>query len=109
MWCPVTAKDSTDAYQLATVKSYGDGKEATVVFPDGKEKTVKVAECHRHDPSHDEDYEDAGNMGDLHEAPLLKLLGKRHARDAIYTWSGHILISVNPYHMIPRCARHPFP
>eukprot|EP00966_Prymnesium_polylepis_P068083 1582433-Prymnesium_polylepis.1 len=24
-------------------------------------------------------------MADLHEAPLLKLLGRRHARDAIYT------------------------
>ena len=50
--------------------------------------------------STDLDLDDAGRMGDLHEAPLLKLIGRRHASDKIYTWSGHILLSVNPYHII---------
>ena len=76
-----------------------DGTSADVKL-NGRSLTVKTSTCHTFDPSHDRDYDDAGKMADLHEAPLLKLLGKRHARDAIYTWSGEILLSVNPYFLI---------
>jgi myosin-5 len=61
---------------------------------------VPIDSCARFDSSHTTDWDDVGMMGDLHEAPLIALLRGRHARDAIYTWSGDVLISVNPYHLI---------
>ncbi len=41
------------------------------------------------------------DMDDLHEAPLLDLLRRRHAQGNIYTYSNFVLISVNPHRIIP--------
>ena len=81
------------------IEQLDDGK-VRVEAPDGTQE-IK-SEWHRHDASHDRDLEDAGLMSDLNEAALLKLLARRFARDAIYTWTGDILLSVNPYRTIPQ-------
>jgi myosin heavy subunit len=39
-------------------------------------------------------------MNNMHEGPLLALLDRRYAKDKIYTFTGDILISINPYKMI---------
>ena len=72
-------------------------------FRGGHEDVVQdvVTKWHPHDISHDSDFDDAGQMSDLHEAPLLNLLSRRFARGAIYTWTGDILLSVNPYREVP--------
>jgi hypothetical protein len=88
-------------WELAEVRSWGAAGTSAVVAVAGRELTVELSDCHYHDPSHLVDFEDAGQMGDLHEAPLIKLLSRRHARDAIYTWTGETLLSINPYRLIP--------
>ena len=88
-------------WELAEIMNWGgDGKTALVRLG-GRKITVEIQNCHHHDPSHKMDIDDAGKMADLHEAPLLKLLKQRHARDAIYTWSGETLLSINPYRLVP--------
>lgn len=51
--------------------------------------------------SHGVDLDDVAEMDNMHEAPLLHLLRTRYLRDQIYTYTGDILISINPYHDIP--------
>eukprot|EP00966_Prymnesium_polylepis_P181004 4192512-Prymnesium_polylepis.1 len=86
-------------WELATVAAFNDDGTVSVELDDGSRSVV--SRWHRHDPSHDKDLEDAGQMSDLHEAALLKLLARRFAADKIYTWTGDILLSVNPYREIP--------
>lgn len=62
---------------------------------------VPLAETHPLDASHMGDSEDIAQMNNMHEGPLLALLDRRYHRDAIYTFTGDILISVNPYKGIP--------
>lgn len=45
--------------------------------------------------------QDAAKLNSLHEAALLSLLHTRFANDDIYTYTGDVLISVNPYKNIP--------
>ena len=99
LWVPST---TDEVWSLATVNAVApDGKTADVLV-NGAKKTVPMQTAHPWDPSHDGDFDDVGKMGDLHEAPLLAMLEKRYARDAIYTWSGEILLSLNPYRQIDR-------
>mmetsp|Transcript_12788 Transcript_12788/g.19580 ORF Transcript_12788/g.19580 Transcript_12788/m.19580 type:complete len:328 (+) Transcript_12788:153-1136(+) len=70
----------------------------------GKEEAIwEVAEedIHPFDPSHALNLEDASNLNNLHEAPLLALLRRRFRQGQIYTSTGNLLISVNPYRPIP--------
>lgn len=46
-------------------------------------------------------HQDAAKLNNLHEAALLSLLHTRFANDDIYTYTGDVLISVNPYKTIP--------
>ena len=46
-------------------------------------------------------------MDNLHEAPLVHLLQRRFTADQIYTYTGDILISVNPYKPIGGLYRLP--
>ena len=62
---------------------------------------VPLSETHPLDASHMGDSEDIAQMNNMHEGPLLALLDRRYHRDAIYTFTGDILISVNPYKGIP--------
>lgn len=45
--------------------------------------------------------QDAAKLNSLHEAALLSLLHTRFENDDIYTYTGDVLISVNPYKTIP--------
>lgn len=45
--------------------------------------------------------QDAAKLNSLHEAALLSLLHTRFGNDDIYTYTGDVLISVNPYKTIP--------
>ena len=55
------------------------------------------ADAHPFDPSHEINHPNLADMDDMHEAPLVHLLQRRFAADEIYTFTGDILISVNPY------------
>ena len=96
VWVP----SKTKVWQLATVDAW---KQSTVevTTAEGQHETLDQAKAARWDPSHDGDIDDLAKMNQLHEAPLLTALGRRYKRDAIYTYTGDVLVSVNPYKSIP--------
>ena len=90
LWVPTPEDKKNDpmrtVWELATLRSWGADGTSAVVMVGGRELTVQLCNCHSYDPSHAIDFDDAGTMGDLHEAPLIKLLKRRHQADTIYTW-----------------------
>lgn len=75
-------------------------RDATLTANDGSIVTVPLSTTARWAASHATDHDDVGTMDDLHEAPLLELLRRRFDASRIYTWSGDVLISVNPFQPI---------
>jgi len=71
------------------------------VLRGNREETLAIEETSVHDPSHDLNINDISNLNNLSEAPLLHLLRRRFVDNSIYTYCGHVLISVNPYKTIP--------
>jgi myosin heavy subunit len=53
-----------------------------------------------HNSSHDEYHSNISDIDDLHEAPLLDLLRRRHEMGDIYTYSNFVLMCVNPHREI---------
>lgn len=78
----------------------GDGN---LVIENGTGETITLqkVDTHQVDPTHFEDLEDLCSMNNLHEAPLLNCLKRRFLADKIYTTTGDVLISINPYKSIP--------
>lgn len=46
-------------------------------------------------------------MNNLHEAPLLYVIKQRLQSDSIYTYTGNVLVSLNPYKSIPGLYDNP--
>jgi myosin V len=59
------------------------------------------------DPTHKMDLANLCQMNNLHEAPLLDILRNRFMRNSIYTYTADVLISVNPYYVIPELYSSP--
>ena len=93
-----TAKSTTATSSGSNVG--GNAPEVVVLTADGERKTFSREEIHRGDPSHFEDNADLCAMNHLHEAPLLDCLRRRFHADSIYTTTGDVLISINPYKRI---------
>lgn len=87
-------------WALGAIKQmYRDGVELRY-GPNNEIYRVQMTETHPFDLSHLEDNDDIANMNNMHEGPLLSLLERRYDADKIYTFTGDILISINPYKMI---------
>ena len=99
-WCRVT--DDEGVWRLHEVSSWENGK---VTASTGEE--FQEADAHPFDPSHEVNHSNLADMDDMHEAPLVHLLQRRFAADEIYTFTGDILISVNPYKPIHGLYRLP--
>lgn len=52
--------------------------------------------------------EDLGTLNDLHEASALAVLANRFKKDFVYTNIGDVLISINPYCVLPNAFPIPF-
>ncbi|GMF09243.1 unnamed protein product [Phytophthora lilii] len=103
VWCP----DPRNVWQLGTVAE-DDGQKLHVLLPDADaEQQFDVAQVHPYDPTHSMDLDNVAEMDNLHEAPLLDLLRRRYLEDKIYTYTGDILISINPYKNIPMLYNFP--
>ncbi|TYZ59134.1 hypothetical protein PybrP1_000059, partial [[Pythium] brassicae (nom. inval.)] len=104
VWCP----DPRNVWQLGTVME-DDGEKLHVALPenDNAEQLFAVADVHPFDPSHALDLDNISEMDNLHQAPLLDLLRRRYLEDRIYTYTGDILISINPYKNIPMLYNFP--
>jgi myosin heavy subunit len=63
-------------------------------------KRIRADKVHRVDPTHLHDLDNLCLMNDMHEAPLLDLLRRRFSQKIIYTYTGDVLISINPYETI---------
>jgi myosin heavy subunit len=66
-------------------------------------KTIVIAKekIKEFDLSHIDEYNDLSMMKSLSEGPMLHNLRRRFFRDHIYTYACDILISINPYKIIP--------
>ena len=69
----------------------------TVIGKDGRVFSVPQSAVHPLDSTHLLNLADLCEMSNLHEAPLLDVLRRRVSEDNIYTNTGSVLISINPY------------
>ena len=97
LWVP----SKTKVWRLAKVTAWKQEVVEVAAAEGGNCETVALGAGAPWDASHDEDMDDLAKMNQLHEAPLLAALGRRYKDDAIYTYTGDVLISVNPYKHIP--------
>jgi len=72
----------------------------SVYYTNSIRQTFHHSKIHPIDPSHMYDLDNMCLMNNMHEAPLLDLLRRRFYLDKMYTLSGNILISLNPYKVI---------
>ncbi|EQC38890.1 hypothetical protein SDRG_03848 [Saprolegnia diclina VS20] len=103
VWCP----DPRNVWQLGSIVE-DDGESLFVLTPDDNEEhKFAVTQTHPFDVSHAQLLPNVSDMDNLHEAPLLDLLRRRYEQDLIYTFTGDILISINPYKNIPLLYNFP--
>ena len=107
VWVPILADSAPKGeerevldYILAKIDHY-EGDVLTVTNETHGRMSVDRHTCQSYDKSHGVDQPDIGNMNDLATGPLLDVLRRRYHADQIYTWTGKILISFNPYFIIP--------
>ena len=108
VWCP----DDALGYGVRRViSSDGDTIDVEPLDDGGGYgmDTFAVGDTHPFDPTHRRDLPNLADMDNLHVAPLLGLLNRRHKADEIYTFTSDILISVNPYCQIEGLYELPEP
>mmetsp|Transcript_88068 Transcript_88068/g.251324 ORF Transcript_88068/g.251324 Transcript_88068/m.251324 type:complete len:1594 (+) Transcript_88068:140-4921(+) len=97
MWVPT----EEEVWSLVTcVEAGADSQHVVVAGEDGEQVEIELAVTHPWDASHALYHDNIGEMADLHEGPLLHLLKRRFRNGEIYTYTGDILISINPYRHI---------
>lgn len=101
IWLEQDSKRQFDVAIGARVTA-SDGKQIKVHTDEGKEMSLtpgrKIRSMH---PSSIEGVEDMISLGDLHEAGILRNLLIRYKDNLIYTYTGSILVAVNPYQILP--------
>uniref|UniRef100_A0A0L8FWF9 Myosin-VIIa n=1 Tax=Octopus bimaculoides TaxID=37653 RepID=A0A0L8FWF9_OCTBM len=101
VWLEPKTKEEFSVAIGARVKFTESGR-VLVVDDDGKEIWVDGKRQIRHmHTSSVSGVEDMIGLGDLNEAGILRNLSIRYTKDLIYTYTGSILVAVNPYQVLP--------
>jgi len=96
----VWVEDAEDAWVLAEVQTIEEEK-AEVILANKTTKSLAISECHLQNPRTHGGVEDMTKLSYLHEPGVLFNLHNRYDLDEIYTYTGSILIAVNPFHKLP--------
>jgi myosin-5 len=102
-WLPARFKSRAQGkLQVGSEEKKSDGTivEGETFLVEKSEKKCVLIKTIREGDLHD-GIEDMQRLQDVHEASLLHTLRVRLNSDKIYTWTGPILISVNPYFVFP--------
>lgn len=101
VWLEPKTRDEFSVAIGARVKFTESGK-VLVVDDDGKEHWIDGKRQIRHmHTSSISGIEDMIGLGDLNEAGILRNLFIRYMDNLIYTYTGSILVAVNPYQILP--------
>ena len=88
-----------------SISGFSRGDEAVVRFEDGEDRkltsneTKEILDCNIE--ALDSSIQDLCNISDLNEMSILHNLRIRYKEDKIYTYVSSILISVNPFKLLP--------
>eukprot|EP01040_Poterioochromonas_malhamensis_P017567 gene17567-20230_t len=102
----VWIQDEEERFLPAKVlKAFAKGEPATVMTEDGENRALTAqqsAVCEECNPeAMDSSIQDLVNISDLNEMSILHNLRIRFKEDRIYTYISSILISVNPFKLLP--------
>lgn len=101
IWIEPQTKREFDVAIGARVTS-AEGRRIQVINDDGKDQWLtperRIKAMH---PTSIQGVEDMISLGDLHEAGILRNLLIRYNENLIYTYTGSILVAVNPYQILP--------
>lgn len=101
IWIEPTTKKEFDVAIGGRVIA-AEGRRIQVVDDDDKEQWLtperRIKAMH---PTSVQGVEDMISLGDLHEAGILRNLLTRYNENVIYTYTGSILVAVNPYQILP--------
>ncbi|XP_024973824.1 myosin-9 [Cynara cardunculus var. scolymus] len=79
-----------------------DGKEAEIQTTDGKKVVMQLSKVYPKElDTPDGGVDDMTKLSYLHEPGVLHNISIRYQRDKIYTYTGNILIAVNPFQSLP--------
>ncbi|XP_032888155.1 unconventional myosin-VIIb [Amblyraja radiata] len=103
VWVHTSSGGEFDVPMGAEVKRLDRGK--TLLLDDeGKELWIDGADTHRVKHMHPTSVREIDDMiciEDLNEAGMLRNLHIRYRKDVIYTYTGSILVALNPYQQLP--------
>ncbi|KAJ6223846.1 hypothetical protein RDWZM_002391 [Blomia tropicalis] len=101
IWVEPQTKKEFDVAIGARIKSV-EGRKMLVVDDDAQEYWLtperRIKAMH---PTSIQGVEDMISLGDLHESGILRNLLIRYNDNIIYTYTGSILVAVNPYQILP--------
>ncbi|XP_066501283.1 unconventional myosin-VIIa isoform X2 [Hoplias malabaricus] len=89
---------------LGAVVKLCDSGQIQVLDDEGQEHWISPQNANNIKPMHPTSIhgvEDMIQLGDLNEAGILRNLFIRYKERVIYTYTGSILVAVNPYHLLP--------
>ncbi|XP_032846433.2 unconventional myosin-VIIb isoform X2 [Tyto alba] len=103
VWLDTQANSEFNVPIGAVVKNSDSGR-ILLEDDEGKEHWITAQNMHMvhlMHPSSVQGVEDMIRLGDLHEAGMVHNLLIRHREHKIYTYTGSILVAVNPYQLLP--------
>ncbi|KAI4892023.1 hypothetical protein NFI96_034232 [Prochilodus magdalenae] len=94
--------DSSIGVPIGAEVTLSESGQLQLIDDEGKEHKIKKdASPKSMHPTSVNGVDDMIRLGDLNEAGLLRNLMVRHREGIIYTYTGSILVAVNPYQLLP--------